>query len=203
MFHGSKHILLGIIIFPILCYSQSEELDNLVLKRIEIKSKILSLEDSLETIESRIEAVKTNAFKYVLEGSDEIYIYNCRPTTRLRKEAWPSSEIIKEFEEYTDVILLGFEGDYLKVDTPFGRGFIHRTYATQGKRLKATNTEKSSSTRSNFTETKKVSSKPKSKRSTRRLSKSTYRRYYRGPRGGCYYINSNGNKTYVARSLCN
>lgn len=23
-----------------------------------------------------------------------------------------------------------------------------------------------------------------------------------GPRGGCYYINSNGNKTYVDRSKC-
>ena len=29
------------------------------------------------------------------------------------------------------------------------------------------------------------------------------RNYIRGPRGGCYYINSNGNKTYVDRSLCN
>lgn len=29
------------------------------------------------------------------------------------------------------------------------------------------------------------------------------RRYIRGPRGGCYYINSNDNKTYVDRSLCN
>lgn len=29
------------------------------------------------------------------------------------------------------------------------------------------------------------------------------RSYIRGPRGGCYYINSNGNKTYVDRSLCN
>ncbi|MGD1957729.1 MAG: hypothetical protein ACFB2Y_02690 [Fulvivirga sp.] len=28
------------------------------------------------------------------------------------------------------------------------------------------------------------------------------RRYIRGPRGGCYYINSNGNKTYVDRSKC-
>jgi hypothetical protein len=27
--------------------------------------------------------------------------------------------------------------------------------------------------------------------------------YIRGPRGGCYYINSNGNKVYVDRSLCN
>ncbi len=29
------------------------------------------------------------------------------------------------------------------------------------------------------------------------------RRYYSGPRGGCYYINSNGNKSYVPRELCN
>ena len=28
-------------------------------------------------------------------------------------------------------------------------------------------------------------------------------RYTRGSRGGCYYINSNGKKTYVDRSLCN
>lgn len=26
---------------------------------------------------------------------------------------------------------------------------------------------------------------------------------YKGPQGGCYYINSNGNKTYVNRSECN
>lgn len=29
------------------------------------------------------------------------------------------------------------------------------------------------------------------------------RSYHRGSRGGCYYINSNGNKTYVDRSKCN
>lgn len=28
------------------------------------------------------------------------------------------------------------------------------------------------------------------------------RTYIRGPRGGCYYINRNGNRTYVDRSLC-
>jgi hypothetical protein len=28
------------------------------------------------------------------------------------------------------------------------------------------------------------------------------RRYIRGPRGGCYYINRNGNRTYVDRRLC-
>src|SRR5690606_8410013 len=34
-------------------------------------------------------------------------------------------------------------------------------------------------------------------------SASSGRTYIRGPRGGCYYINRNGNKTYVDRSFCN
>ena len=29
------------------------------------------------------------------------------------------------------------------------------------------------------------------------------RNYITGPRGGCYYINRNGNKTYVSHSYCN
>lgn len=41
----------------------------------------------------------------------------------------------------------------------------------------------------------------------RQRSESTYSsgassRYITGPRGGCYYINRNGNKTYVDRSMC-
>ncbi|WP_081643220.1 hypothetical protein [Sphingobacterium paucimobilis] len=38
---------------------------------------------------------------------------------------------------------------------------------------------------------------------TSNTRKSTSRTYIRGPRGGCYYINSNGGKTYVDRSMCN
>jgi hypothetical protein len=35
-----------------------------------------------------------------------------------------------------------------------------------------------------------------------RSSSSAGRTYITGPRGGCYYINSNGNKTYVDHSYC-
>ena len=31
---------------------------------------------------------------------------------------------------------------------------------------------------------------------------SSARNYYTGPRGGCYYLNSSGNKVYVAHSFC-
>lgn len=43
----------------------------------------------------------------------------------------------------------------------------------------------------------------KSQNSTPKSSASTSRTYFRGPRGGCYYINRNGGKTYVDRSMCN
>lgn len=58
---------------------------------------------------------------------------------------------------------------------------------------KSTTTQTSSRT----TNTATTRSRPSSART------STGRTYIRGPRGGCYYINSNGNKTYVDRSLCN
>ncbi|MEW7292198.1 hypothetical protein [Aquimarina sp. 2304DJ70-9] len=41
------------------------------------------------------------------------------------------------------------------------------------------------------------------RQSSKQYKTRTTRTYYQGPRGGCYYINSNGNKTYVARSMCN
>jgi len=44
-----------------------------------------------------------------------------------------------------------------------------------------------------------TSTKPKSIKS----KTSSGRDYKLGPRGRCYYINSNGNKVYVDRKLCN
>lgn len=48
-----------------------------------------------------------------------------------------------------------------------------------------------------------TTSKKKVKKKQNSTKKNNGRVYIRGPRGGCYYINSNGNKTYVDRSLCN
>lgn len=45
--------------------------------------------------------------------------------------------------------------------------------------------------------------KRKPHRGTAATAGSMDRKLIRGPRGGCYYINRNGNKTYVDRSLCN
>lgn len=39
-------------------------------------------------------------------------------------------------------------------------------------------------------------------KSSKNQKNSSARSYIRGPRGGCYYINGNGGKTYVDRSMC-
>ncbi len=36
----------------------------------------------------------------------------------------------------------------------------------------------------------------------RQATEKATRKYLQGSRGGCYYINSNGNKTYVAKKFC-
>lgn len=63
----------------------------------------------------------------------------------------------------------------------------------------------SSSPTKSTTFSSKTSSSSRSYQSSRTSNsrKSTSRTYIRGPRGGCYYINSNGGKTYVDRSMCN
>lgn len=45
--------------------------------------------------------------------------------------------------------------------------------------------------------------RPKKKRTVAIPVTSFGREYHRGPRGGCYYINSKGKKVYVDHSYCN
>lgn len=134
MLLGRRHIILILLCLPAIIFSQSTKLEKALLKRFEVKREILLLQDSLKRIENEISNLQSLEFESFLQKTDEIYIYNCRPTTKLRKTAWPSSEVIKEFDQFVNVILLGFEDDYLKVNTPYGIGYVHRTYAVQGRR---------------------------------------------------------------------
>lgn len=55
------------------------------------------------------------------------------------------------------------------------------------------------------TRTKRTAGKTRSRSGGRALNSSggSSGNLIRGPRGGCYYINRSGNKTYVSRSVCN
>lgn len=57
-----------------------------------------------------------------------------------------------------------------------------------------------------FSSTVSTSSRSKKKKGSNKQTKnkrfSTGKTYYRGPKGGCYFYNSNGKKQYVSRDLC-
>lgn len=85
--------------------------------------------------------------------------------------------------------------------------FAQNQYATtsNGKKvvLKSDGTWEYLQTKTNNISKQRNTSNSAYSRSNSKSSKNRYSRtYIRGPRGGCYYINSNGNKTYVDRSLC-
>ena len=90
-----------------------------------------------------------------------------------------------------------------------GRG-LRAGSACQGQRVKDTRNEptdvSSASSSSSSYEPSDNSDNSSSPYSYIAPLKSTYgsdgKTYITGPRGGCYYINSNGNKTYVDHSLC-
>jgi hypothetical protein len=105
------------------------------------------------------------------------------------------SEQISKLPVGTKLYVQEKNNDYLLVRTEYGTGYIFYLYAST---LDCPDAKTPKSTSSINAST----SKPSSYQSTTRRYSSS-RRYIRGPRGGCYYINSNGNKTYVDRSLCN
>lgn len=72
--------------------------------------------------------------------------------------------------------------------------YVKSNTATRGLYGGTNTTRPNSSTAAN---------KPTARSSSTSGNTSTGRKYIRGPRGGCYYINRNGNKTYVDRSFCN
>jgi hypothetical protein len=54
-----------------------------------------------------------------------------------------------------------------------------------------------------YNETDALVSPTKSSSTPKSTSSSPSRTYHTGPKGGCYYVNSAGNKVYVDKSYCN
>jgi len=100
------------------------------------------------------------------------------------------------------VYLVDYKRSFYKIKSKIGNGYVAESWLADYPRAKAYKDYKGGNTSLSIPSA--IGINKVSKESTIGPGKSkTGRSYIRGPRGGCYYINSNGNKTYVARSLCN
>lgn len=204
----------------ILSYSQDKgQIDDLEKLKLNLEFEIQKLQDSIKKVELKIVEIKSENLIQKINDSSLTCI--ARKGAKIRKDWGAFAEIITTFEESKKVTIIDYKDGYFKLCINSICGYIHKVWIDESKELtefvklkeakkhpiinentktsnynsSLENSSSNSSYSNNLKKTGDSSYKPKRYQNTRN--------YIRGPRGGCYYINSNGNKTYVDRSLCN
>jgi hypothetical protein len=198
-----KKIVLFILLSSTFCFSQNSaelkklnetlksEKETLLEKKKRIENQISEIDTKIESNNSKITILnlKKNATITLLKRNCSFY-----------ETPSENSKIIEFPKKKTSIYLIEYYkyGTYFKAIYNNKIGYIKEKDLRQIKKVRELKlVKKSENTYSNSLISKK-------KAKTTYKKKRTYSRsYYRGPRGGCYYINSNGNKSYVSRSLCN
>jgi glycerol dehydrogenase-like iron-containing ADH family enzyme len=197
-----KKIALLTLLISSLCFSQnSVELEglneilksqkiSLLEKKIDIENQINDIDIKIELNNSKIEIqkLKRSATKTLLKRNCNFY-----------KNPSANSEIIDSPKSNSNIYLI----EYYKYGTYFKAIYNDKIGYIQEKNIRRPTIVKELKLK------KKGGNKYSNSLKTNNTTKSSYTRksysksYYKGPRGGCYYINSKGNKSYVSRSLCN
>ncbi|WP_034042035.1 hypothetical protein [Wocania ichthyoenteri] len=204
-----KNILLGLIfLIPVLIHSQVEkDLSDMENKKKLIKLKIENLTDSIRVINLKIAKIESE--KFFKKINDTTFTGIALEGAKLKKDSNVFSDIITVFEEDRKVIILDYKNGYFEICQNSLCGYINEVWFKkddlisnyiQSKKIELKLNQQKNGSSSNYTSSLKRTKRSNSYKSATRKS---YRTYIRGPRGGCYYINSKGNKTYVDRSLCN
>jgi uncharacterized protein YgiM (DUF1202 family) len=102
----------------------------------------------------------------------------------LRVEPMRKAAKVKRLKKGVTVTVLTAQAPWYEVESDGKRGWVHGNAIRFDDAAADAQAEMSSR-------------KPKRSRAT------VARVYFRGPRGGCYYLSGSGRKVYVDRSLCN
>ncbi len=179
-----KYITFLLFFFPQLFFSQSIDELTEMRKGIEknknkLRSEMSKMTAKIDSIDRLIFLIKlrNRSVESIVKKEDYITDYPSRYTKKI--EHVKSGETIHIIEYFAKgrcyKVLYKNEIGYIPIKS------IKSSSALSRVRKLATHSNESSYKSSNYTS----------------------RSYIRGSRGGCYYINSNGNKTYVSRGLCN
>jgi len=204
--------ILSLLIFPTLLFSQSQK-DDLLSEKKQIEADIKQLKASLRIKAERLSQIEKEIAEIELEelknGDLKVSIGDREPFL-LEDEQRQIGKLQKN--EVVTVIAYATNIDRIKVYSPSldKIGFLIPLVFKDDPKVQVFIQKEEN--KICFNSNPNPSSEPKpqsyssspSKSNTNYKSQSTAtRRYIRGPKGGCYYINNNGKKTYVDRSYCN
>ncbi|MAQ75917.1 MAG: hypothetical protein CL613_06255 [Aquimarina sp.] len=179
------------IVFVLFQNSWSQEVDELIeLRRVLTQRKevlnveILKVSKSLDSVEQLIlfARIKEKSIPAIVKSKGGIY-----------KEIYDPVEKIADVEKSQVVYIVDYKPYAKSFEVIYDNqiGYLKSKYVKISKPLKEI-IARSSSIKNQ-----------KSLNTNTRNNRIYSRAYIRGPRGGCYYINSKGKKTYVSRNLCN
>ncbi|WP_299325327.1 hypothetical protein [uncultured Maribacter sp.] len=202
------------LLLSLYSFSQTDKkLNELENQKKNIELEIENLTDSIRSIDLKIAQIRSQKFLDKIKDSSLIAI--ARKGAKLKNRPSLYADIISTFKENKEVIILEYHDSYFEVCQGSLCGYISEIWIKSNDSIsefiKSIETEKklynslevstSSYKSSSYSSSTKNTNSGSSSYKPKRYKSS--RNYYRGSRGGCYYINSNGNKSYVARSLCN
>ena len=184
----------------------NSQVKSLKLKELETKKetllkRLVQIQDSINKIENLI--IDVQAKIALDELTDSTLILKVEKYGVIKDKGDIFGNTIYSFKNETNVVALGYINGYFKVCYKNFCGYIHEVWIVNNPFKKSIQTNNTNLKSSSNSITYPKNSSQYYNNSNYKRKTSTYRTYYRGPRGGCYYINSNGNKTYVDRSLCN
>lgn len=190
-------------------YSQTDgKIVELEKQKRKFELDVQKLTNSIDGIDLKIAQLKSKKFMEKIKDSSLTAI--ARKGAKLKEDSSVFADIITILKEDKEVIILDCKEGYFEVCQGSLCGYMSEIWI---KRKSSTSEfAKSKETERKLTSgLKNKSSSYSSSLKSRKSNNTKYkakgyrssRNYYRGPRGGCYYINSNGNKSYVARNLCN
>ncbi|MGO4920635.1 hypothetical protein [Maribacter spongiicola] len=190
-------------------YSQTDKkLNELENQKKNIELEVENLTDSIRSIDLKIAQIRSQKFLDKIKDSSLTAI--ARKGAKLKNRPSLYADIISTFIENKEVIILEYHDSYFEVCQGSLCGYMSEIWIksndSTSEFIKSIDTEKKlnnnlNNTPSSFSTSIKSTNSSSSSYKPKRYRSS--RAYYRGSRGGCYYINSSGNKSYVSRSLCN
>jgi len=201
-----KKVTLILVFLSSFCFSQNLtelEIQNELLKsqkkillhKIDsIRKEINTIDNKIKQVDSKIviQSLKRNAIKVKIKRDCKFYEKSSRFSRIIANPKSKNDIYIIEYDDKYQIYFKAIYNDKL--------GYINIENIKLSRSNKKLIPKKKSSTYSNINSS---SLTPRKSNSYSKKRRSYSRTYYRGPRGGCYYINSNGNKSYVSRSMCN
>jgi len=207
-------LCLSLLLLPCLVLSQTIEeiegqIDSLFKEKEKREAELKTLSEAISQLEDQRDAI------ILEEELGQVIFARTSTMAELRTKPYWQSQIIELIVKDTPVGVLTSEGIYCKVKYEDHIGYIEHSDLVWSKELEKLKNEVKLNTSnqnsqqmgvyssSSSTKSSTKSNTSSSRSSTSKYTPSTRRVYHTGPKGGCYYINSNGNKTYVDRSKCN